>query len=97
MDNALRRLPRALGIAAVVAVIALMVAVSAWAASGGVYSSGGSGQAPSSAPSSFQPVQEQADPATPAHRDCPHHDGSGSGSGSGQSAPSASPSSAPDV
>jgi len=96
MEDALRRWPRVLAIAAVVAVLALMVAVSAWATSG----SGSSGQrdpAGSTAAPAFQPVQQQDDPAPRAHRDCPERNGSGSGSGSGsgQSAPSTTPSAAP--
>jgi hypothetical protein len=90
MDHALRRWPRALAIVAAVAVLALLVAVSARAVTGATASST-SDPTRSSSPPAFQPVQQQqdGDQAPGARRDCPHKNGSGSGSGSNQSAPSA--------
>jgi hypothetical protein len=85
MEDALRRWPRALAIAAVVAVLASMVAVSAWAASGSG-SSGSSDPAATSPAPAFQPVQQQDNAPAATRHDCPERNGSGSGSG--QSAPS---------
>jgi hypothetical protein len=99
MDHALRRWPRALAIAAAVAVLALLVAVSARAVTGATASTTNDPARSSSAPA-FQPVQQQeGDPAPGSRRDCPHKNGSGSdsGSGSNQSAPSAPQGSSGDV
>jgi hypothetical protein len=91
MDQTTRPWHRTLYLAALAALIVLVAAASAWA------TSSGSGD-PSSAPSQFQPVQddESAPPDRPDGHDCPDGDRGGD-DGDGDAAPQPSPGTTPDA